>query len=90
MIKTAPKKKLLSINLAGAVAVGILALVTVVPRLPLHLALEVVGSSAWVKITKYEGILVAVASLFILVLLISHRSKLKPQQKEGKHHKSKD
>jgi len=89
MFKTAPKKKILSLNLAGAVAVGALAVITVVPKLPINTALSIVSSSIWSNISKYEGSVVAVTAIFILLLLVSQRSKLKPQPKEGKHHKSK-
>ena len=89
MFKTAHKKKILSLNLVGAIAVGALAVITVVPKLPINTAISIVSSSIWVNISNYEGLVVAVTGVFILLLLISQRSKLKPQPKEGKHHKSK-
>jgi Mn2+/Fe2+ NRAMP family transporter len=82
----------LSINLLPAVAVGLLAVITVVPLLPLNTAVNVMGGSLWRDVTKYEGTLVALSTLVVGILLIAEHSKfgsLKPH-KSSKHQKSKD
>ncbi|MEI9914428.1 MAG: hypothetical protein WDN66_05690 [Candidatus Saccharibacteria bacterium] len=61
-IKTASGGKY-SINLIPAVAVGILAVITVVPLLPVSTAVKVMNEPLWTNVTKYQGALVALSVL---------------------------
>jgi hypothetical protein len=89
MLKTAKGGKY-SINLLPSIAVGILAIITVVPLLPTSTAVTIMNSSLWQDVTKYEGALVAISAAVVVVLLITQHSKLSPHSKSSKHHKSKD
>ena len=86
-IKTASGGKY-SINLIPAVAVGILAVITVVPLLPVSTAVKVMNEPLWTSVTKYQGALVALSVLIATIMLIIEHSKFSPKPK-GKHSKSK-
>ena len=86
MIRTAKGHKL-SINILTSLAVGLLALFLVVPLLPLSLSTSISTSSLWNQVSKYEGIIVGLSSVLVLVLLLLHRSKMSSGGAHGKHHK---
>jgi hypothetical protein len=88
MIKTAHGGKF-GPNLLPAIATGILAVLLVVPELPIRTAVNVMNSSMWQDITKYQGALIGTTSLIVLVLFLMQRSKFSHSSKGLKHHKSK-
>lgn len=90
MIKSAKGGKF-TLNLLPAIAVGVLAVITVIPLLPVNTAVNIMNGSAWKDVTKYEGTLIGLSTLVIVVMLIVEHSKFGSLSKgKGKHHKSKD
>ncbi|HEY4964338.1 MAG TPA: hypothetical protein VIH90_06630 [Candidatus Saccharimonadales bacterium] len=86
MIRTAKGHKL-SINIVTSLAVGLLALFLVVPLLPISISTSISTSSLWNQLSKYEGMIVGLSSVLVLVLLILHRSKMSSGGSHNKYHK---
>ena len=87
-IKSVTGKKY-SIKLLPAIATGFLAVITVVPLLPLKTSLNIMSTSFWRDVTKYQGGLVAASVLIVIVILIYEHSKIRSSLSKGKHSKSK-
>jgi hypothetical protein len=87
LFKTASSSKL-SINLIPAIATGLLTVITVIPLLPINTAVKIMTGSLWHDVTKYEGNIIALSTLTIVIMLIINRSKINLTSKESKHHKS--
>ncbi len=79
-----------SINILPAIAVGILAVITVIPLLPVSASVSIMNSTLWTDVIKYQGALIAASAVVVLLLLIIQKSKLGKLSKGSKHHKSKE
>ncbi len=73
-LKTASGSKY-SLNMLPAIASGILAVITVVPLLPVNTAVKIMNGSLWADVTKYQGGLIALSVLVVTLMLILERSK---------------
>lgn len=89
MVKTTHGNKL-SLNLLPAISVGILAVISLVPILPLKNAVSIMTGSLWHNVSKYEGTLIATSTLVVTVMFIVSNSKFSHSSKGSKHHKSKE
>lgn len=89
MIRTAKTHKL-SLNMFGALSVGLLAIFLVVPILPPGLQDSALKSPIWTNIVSYRGLIVGACSILILVMLLLQRSKLahSSHHVHNKHEKS--
>jgi len=89
MLKTSSKGKY-KLNILPSIAVGLLAVITVIPLLPISTAVNIMNGSLWVDVTKYEGVLVAASALIVVILMLLHRTKMSSGFKGNKHHKAKE
>ncbi|MHB1865485.1 MAG: hypothetical protein ACYCPS_05005 [Candidatus Saccharimonadales bacterium] len=86
-LKTASGSKY-SLNLLPAIATGILAVIVVVPLLPVNTAVKVMNGSLWADVIKYQGTLIGLSILVVTIMLILEHSKISGLSK-SKSHKSK-
>lgn len=87
LIKTAPRGRL-SINLLPSIAVGLLAVILVVPVLPVNTAVSIMNGNLWKDVAKYQQIIIALTSLVAVIMVVMQRSKFN-MSKDSKHSKSK-
>lgn len=88
LLKTTSGGKL-SINLLPAVVVGLLAVILVVPVLPVNTAVSIMNSSLWKDVAKYQQSIIALTSLIMIIMIFIQRSKFN-LSKSSKHNKSKN
>jgi hypothetical protein len=86
MIRTAKGRKL-SLNIVTSISVGFLAAFLVIPLLPLNTSTAISSLSAWTQLSKFEGPIVGISSVLILILLIVQRPKHGSSVAHQKHHK---
>jgi hypothetical protein len=86
MVRTVKGGKL-SPNIIPAIGIGLLAAFLVVPLLPESTLASITTNSVWVQLNKFQGIIIGISSLVVLVLLFLHRTKSYGSVSHHKHAK---
>lgn len=83
MIRTIRGNSRMIINLLPAAGVGLLGALLVVPLLPATVAQDIINSSLWGQIIRFQGLIVGLSGLICLIMLWLQR----PKHSGGKHSK---